>query len=164
MKPINILLIMTMTLNSCFLNSSKNDIEPKANEPFYCKINGVTWRPSPDNYPIGGIGTPNLRFSLDKTDGWFYITAHKDDEFIGIVIKLNPNENMKAGEFIVDSNSESKLMYGLNYPSSSKFEDMYAKSGKVNFSKPSEGTFEFIVYSERLKKEFKITQGQFKLK
>jgi hypothetical protein len=75
MKPINILLIMTMTLNSCFLNSSKNDIEPKANEPFYCKINGVTWRPALDTSPIGGIGSPNLKFEWNQTDSWYYIQA-----------------------------------------------------------------------------------------
>jgi Family of unknown function (DUF6252) len=151
------LFVVLIISNSCQLFVSPS-------EPFYCKINGKAFRPGKDTSPIGGVGSSPLRVEMDSQNHWFYISTRNSPEYLSIVIKLNNDNIIEVGEYKLDKGSSVvRATYTYDYTSDAEFLD--SESGKLILTKVSNnsvwGTFEFKTKSDKLKKDFIITKGQF---
>jgi hypothetical protein len=144
-------------LNSCQLFSPKPE-----SEAFYCKINGIGWRPEKKTLPT--VSANPLRAEWNKK-GRFNIQAYNNVESIGLSVKLEPNVLIKIGEYPLQINfTETSGDYFYNN-SLSPSERLLSTKGILKITKLDNnlisGTFEFTCYSEIKKKTYKITKGQF---
>ena len=142
----------------------KKTINPKK-EAFYCKINGKEFIPEVDKSPIGGVGSSPLKISWDRTNGWFYINALNRPNFIGIIIKLAPNQDIVEREYLLTNDLKGSKGYYSPDSSAPTTEDLISTTGKVIITKIEGttiwGTFEFNVKSSKTNQEYTITEGQF---
>ena len=142
----------------------KTKIDPKK-EAFYCKINGKEFIPEVDKSPIGGVGSSPLKISWDRTNGWFYINALNRPNFIGVIIKLSPNQDIVEGEYLLSNDLKGSKGYYSPDSSAPSPEDLISASGKVIITKivgtTIWGTFEFKTKSIKISQEYSITEGQF---
>jgi len=146
-----------LLLTSCQLFSPRPE-----SEPFYCKINGKGWRPEKKTLPT--VSANPLIAEWNKK-GRFNILAYNNEETIGLSIKLEPNVQLKIGQYVFDkiSSGTSADYYYNSYERPS--ERLISNSGKMEITKIENGkvsgTFEFTCYSDIKKKTYKITKGQF---
>ena len=142
----------------------KTKIDPKK-EAFYCKINGKEFIPEVDKSPIGGVGSSPLKISWDRTNGGFYISALNRPNFVGIIIKLSPNQDIVEGEYLLSNDLKGSKGYYSPDSSAPSPEDLISASGKVIITKivgtTIWGTFEFKTKSIKISQEYSITEGQF---
>jgi len=154
MKKLSFVLLF-LSLSSCSL------FEPKPeSEKFYCKLNGKAWRPEKGSY---SLGTP-LKAEWNKK-GRFTIYAFNGKELVLLSVKLNLNESLKIGNYLlgsVISENTGDYYYDQTITNS---ERLTSKSGILNISKTENnqvsGTFEFTTHSNIQNKDYKITKGQF---
>lgn len=162
MKNIISTLLLAILLSSC---SWFGSLKPK--ETFYCKINGIAFRPEKDNSPIGGIGTDPLKVTWDKTYNWLYIQARETPQLLSISIKLSPNEFVSEKEYLFENDlKKTSANYYLDYTlDPTKRELLISNSGKIIITKIDgynlSGTFEFTCKSAKTGIEYKITNGEF---
>ncbi len=142
------------------LFACKKNINP-SKQAFYCKINGKEFIPEKDNSPIGGVGSSPLKISWDKQNGWFSIYAVNTPEFVGLTIKLLPNEPIIMTEYLLSND----LKGSKGYYSYDNTEDIISSSGKIIITKIEStkfwGTFEFKTKSLKTNQEYTISEGQF---
>jgi Family of unknown function (DUF6252) len=144
-------------LSSCQLFSPKPE-----SEAFYCKINGKGYRPEKKTLPTASANP--LQAEWNKK-GFFNISATNINQFVGLSLKLEPNQPLLTGEYTLSDKIPGNIgdyYYNINI---SNRERLLSKSGKLNITKIKDnlisGTFEFTCYSEIKKKTYKITKGQF---
>ncbi len=159
MKIKYLIFILPFVLFACekAINSKK--------EAFYCKINGKDFVPEVDKSPIGGVGSNPLKISWDRTNGWLYINALNRPNFIGIIIKLSPNQDISEGEYLLTNDLKGSKGYYSPESSAPSTEDLISLSGKLTITKIEGttiwGTFEFKVKSIKTNQEYSISEGQF---
>ena len=145
-----------------FITSACQLISPRPlSQKFYCKINGVGWRP--ETPPPISFYYP-LKAEWNKK-GRFNITATNQLEYVGLSVKLPPNEPLQIQKYELQSQISGSTGDFFYDRSSNPSIRLVSKSGIIEITKYENGlvsgTFEFVVYSEIKKKTFKFTKGQF---
>ena len=141
-----------------FITSACQLISPRPlSQKFYCKINGVGWRPDTPG-PISFYYPLRAEWN---TKGVFNIYAKFGVQSVDFSLKLKPNEPLEAGIYKL---GDVRPGYIGGF-SPSQNESLDSKTGNLVITKIEKGmisgTFEFTVYSTVQKKTYKITKGQF---
>jgi Family of unknown function (DUF6252) len=144
-------------LSSCQLFSPKPE-----SEAFYCKINGIGYRPEKKTLPTASA---NPLIAEWNKKGRFNILTYNNAESIGLSVKLEPNVLIKIGNYPLQKKfTETSGDYFYNR-SLSPSDRLLSINGNLKITKLENnlisGTFEFTCYSEIKKKTYKITKGQF---
>jgi hypothetical protein len=146
--------------------SNSCQLPPSPNEPFYCKINGKAFRPGKDTSPFGGIGVSPLRYSKEFDLGWYYIIASNSPREVSLSIKLNPNEVIHEGEYILGNDLKQSTGNFYENANQSNAIRLVSSTGKLTITRLKNsrlsGAFEFKT-KNKAGTEFLITNGQVSL-